>query len=51
MPFDRGDGHVSDDVHGHGVAHLNKAGATAGTTRRSTRMYGRASTLGDVAGG
>ena len=50
MSSDRGDGRVSDDVHAHGVAHSNEAGATVGTTCKSTRMYGPASTLGDVVG-
>ena len=49
MPLDRGNGGVADDVHARGVAHFNQAGATAGT-RKSTRIHGRASTLGDVVG-
>jgi hypothetical protein len=49
MPLDRGNGGLVDDVHARGVAHFNQAGATAGT-RKSTRIHGRASTLGDVVG-
>ena len=49
MPLDIGDGGVADDVHAHSVAHFNQAGASTGT-RKSTRIHGRASTLGDVVG-
>ena len=49
MPLDIGNGGVTDDMHVPGVAYFNKVGATVGT-RESTRSYGRASTLGDVAG-
>ena len=49
MSLDIGDGGVADDVHAHGVAHFKQADASAGT-RKSTRIHGRASTLGDVVG-
>jgi hypothetical protein len=49
MSLDIGNGGVSDDMHVPGVAYFNKAGAPVGT-RESTRIYGRASTLGDVVG-
>ena len=49
MPLDIGDGGVADDVHAHGVAHFNQTGASTGT-RKSTRIHGCASTLGDVVG-
>ena len=49
MPLDIGNGGATDDMHVPGVAYFNQAGATVGT-RKSTRIYGRASTLGDVVG-
>ena len=47
MPLDIGNSGVTDDMHAPGVAYFNQAGATVGT-RISTRIYGRASTLGDM---
>jgi hypothetical protein len=49
MPLDIGNGGVTDDMHVPGVAYFNQAGATVGT-QKSTRIHGRASTLGDVVG-
>ena len=49
MPLDIGNGGVTDDMHAPGVAYFNQAGATIGA-QKSTRIYGRASTLGDVVG-
>ena len=49
MPLDIGNGGVTDDMHAPGVAYFNPAGATIGA-RKWTRIYGRASALGDVVG-
>ena len=49
MPLDIGNGGATDDMHIPGVAYFNQVGATVGI-RKSTRIYGRASTLGDVVG-
>ena len=49
VSLDIGNGGVTDDMHVPGVAYFNKAGATVGT-QESTRIYGRASTFGDVVG-
>jgi hypothetical protein len=42
-------GGATDDMHVPDVAYFNQAGATV-DTRKSTSIYGRASTLGDVVG-
>jgi hypothetical protein len=49
MPLDIGNGGDTDDMHVPGVAYFNQAGATVGT-QKSTRIHGRASTLGEVVG-
>ena len=49
LDIGNGGGGVTDDMHVPGVAYFNKVGATVGT-QESTRIYGRASTLGDMVG-